>query len=100
VPLPPRALGVLAALVAQPGTVISKQTLLDASWRDAFVTEASLLEVIGVLREALGDDRLNPSYIQTVHRRGYRFIARVSTFEPRNPETPEPRNPGTSEPRT
>lgn len=78
VPLPPRALGVLAALVAQPGTVVSKQTLLDASWRDAFVTEASLLEVIRVLRDALGDDRLNPTFIQTVHRRGYRFIAPVT----------------------
>jgi serine/threonine-protein kinase len=78
VPLPPRALGVLAALVAGAGSVVSKQTLLDASWRDSFVTESSLLEVIRLLREALGDDRLNPRYIQTVHRRGYRFVAEVT----------------------
>jgi Tol biopolymer transport system component len=77
VPLPPRALGVLAALVADAGSVVSKQALLDASWRDTFVTEASLLEVIRLLREALGDDRAKPQYIQTVHRRGYRFVARV-----------------------
>lgn len=77
VPLPPRALGVLTALATQPGTVVSKQTLMDAVWKDAFVTEASLLEAIRVLRVALGDDRLNPTYIQTVHRRGYRFIAAV-----------------------
>ena len=75
VPLPPRALGVLAALVAQPGAVVSKQHLMDAVWKDAFVTEASLLEAVRVLRDALNDDRLNPTYIQTVHRRGYRFIA-------------------------
>lgn len=77
VPLPPRALGVLTALVERAGTVVSKQALLDASWRDAFVTEASLLEAVRLLREALGDDRLRPAYIQTVHRRGYRFVAAV-----------------------
>ena len=78
VPLPPRALGLLEALTAQPGTVVSKTSLIDAVWKDAFVTEASLLEAIRVLREALGDDRLSPVYIQTVHRRGYRFIAPVA----------------------
>ncbi len=77
VPLPPRALGILGALTATPGSVVSKQTLMDAVWKDAFVTEASLLEAVRVLREALGDDRLRPVYIQTVHRRGYRFIAPV-----------------------
>ncbi len=75
VALPPRALAVLTTLVAQPGTVVSKAAIMDAVWKDAFVTEASLLEAVGVLREALGDDRLHTTYIQTVHRRGYRFIA-------------------------
>jgi serine/threonine-protein kinase len=85
VPLPPRALGILAALIARPGAVVSKQELLDAVWKEAFVTEASLLEAIRVLREALGDDRLNPTYIQTVHRRGYRFVAAL-----RSPDAPLP----------
>ena len=79
VPLPPRALGVLEALLAQPGAVVSKQALMDAVWTDSFVTEASLLEAIRVLRDAFGDDRLHPSYIQTVHRRGYRFVADLTT---------------------
>ena len=74
VPLPPRAMGVLATLVARPGSVVSKQDLMDAVWPDTFVTESSLLEVIGLLRHTLGDDRRQPTYIQTVHRRGYRFI--------------------------
>jgi DNA-binding winged helix-turn-helix (wHTH) protein len=78
VALPPRALAVLAALIAQPGTVVAKRALIDAVWKDAFVTEASLLEAIRVLREALDDDRRNPIYIQTVHRRGYRFVAPVT----------------------
>lgn len=74
VPLPPRALGVLSALLATPGVVVSKKALMDAVWPDTFVTESSLLEAIGLLRNALGDDRRQPTYIQTVHRRGYRFI--------------------------
>jgi DNA-binding winged helix-turn-helix (wHTH) protein len=81
VPLPPRALAVLTALVSRAGTVVSKQTLLDAAWPDSFVTEASLLEAVRLLREALGDDRHQPTYIQTVHRRGYRFVAAVSLGE-------------------
>lgn len=82
VALPPRAVSVLAALVAKAGTVVPKQVLIETCWRDTFVTEASLLEAIRLLRHALGDDRLNPTYIQTVHRRGYRFIAEVKPAEP------------------
>ncbi|HYE84845.1 MAG TPA: winged helix-turn-helix domain-containing protein, partial [Vicinamibacterales bacterium] len=79
VPLPPRAIGVLTTLVASPGTVVSKQALMDAVWPGTFVTESSLLEAIGLVREALGDDRRNPLYIQTVHRRGYRFVGQIVT---------------------
>ena len=78
VPLPPRAIGVLTALLATPGVVVSKQALMDAVWPDTFVTESSLLEAIGLLRDALGDDRKQPTYIQTVHRRGYRFIGPIA----------------------
>src|SRR6185436_3540361 len=70
VPLPPRALGVLSTLLATPGVVVSKQALMDAVWPDTFVTESSLLEAIGLLRDTFGDDRKQPTYIQTVHRRG------------------------------
>ncbi len=81
VALPPRALAVLTALLTSAGTVVSKQDLMDAAWPGTFVTESSLLEAIGVLREALGDDRRRPTYIQTVHRRGYRFIARLGSIQ-------------------
>ena len=95
VALPPRALGVLTTLLATPGIVVSKQALMDAVWRDTFVTESSLLEAIGLLRDALGDDRRNPSYIQTVHRRGYRFIGTLTvdaspTIEPVIVSAPAP----------
>ena len=78
IPLPPRALGVLTALLESADTVVSKQALMDAVWPGTFVTDSSLLEAIGLLRDALGDDRRNPTYIQTVHRRGYRFIGPIS----------------------
>lgn len=78
IPLPPRVLGVLDLLVSRASTVVPKQELIDTVWKDAFVTDTSLAEAISVLRQALGDDPQAPQYIQTVHRRGYRFVASVS----------------------
>jgi DNA-binding winged helix-turn-helix (wHTH) protein len=81
VALPPRALAVLTALLSNSGTVVSKQQLMDAAWPGTFVTDASLLEAIGLLRETLGDNARRPTYIQTVHRRGYRFIGEINPAE-------------------
>ena len=78
VPLPPRVVGVLGLLIARPGEVVSRQELIDAVWKDAFVSDTSLAEAISFLRQALGDDPQQPSYIQTVHRRGYRFLPPVN----------------------
>src|SRR4051812_14849062 len=50
---------------------------MDAVWKDAFVTDPSLAEAVSFLRQALGDDPQAPRYIQTVHRRGYRFVAPI-----------------------
>jgi DNA-binding winged helix-turn-helix (wHTH) protein len=74
VALPPRAMAVLTALLNTPGRVVLKQELMDAAWPGTFVTDSSLLEAIGLLRDVLGDNSRQPIYIQTVHRRGYRFI--------------------------
>src|SRR5262245_58899008 len=72
--LPPRVLGVLEVLVDRAGQVVARQDLLDRVWKDAFVTDTSLAEAVSFLRQALGDDPQSPRYIQTVHRRGYRFL--------------------------
>jgi DNA-binding winged helix-turn-helix (wHTH) protein/tetratricopeptide (TPR) repeat protein len=79
--LPPRALAVLGHLLERPGEIISKEILIDAVWNDTAVTERSLSEAVGILRQALDDDPHEPTYIQTVHRRGYRFMAPVSIEE-------------------
>src|SRR6476661_5122955 len=77
VALPPRVLGVLELLVERPGQIVPRQDLLGRVWRDAFVTDTSLAEAVSVLRQALGDDPQSPRYIQTIHRRGYRFLPAV-----------------------
>lgn len=79
VALPPRVLGVLEVLLDRAGQVVARQDLLDGVWKDAFVTDTSLAEAVSFLRQALGDDPQSPTYIQTVHRRGYRFLAPVTT---------------------
>ena len=80
--VPPRALAILGCLIERPGLVVTKQALLDRVWKDAFVTDTSLSEAVSVLRQALGDDAQEPSYVQTVPRRGYRFIADVAPAAP------------------
>ena len=88
VPLPPRALGVLSLLVERAGRLVPKQLLLDTVWSDAVVTETSLAEAVSVLRQALRDNPQAPTYIQTVHRRGYRFIAAAEPQAPRRLDEP------------
>lgn len=80
--LPPRALAILRHLVERAGRIVSKQSLMDVGWKDAHVSETSLTEAVGLIRQALGDDPQRPEFIQTVHRRGYRFIAPIATDAP------------------
>lgn len=84
-PLPPRVLGVLDLLVARAGEIVPKQEIIDSVWKDAFVTDTSLAEAVSVLRQALGDDPQAPRYVQTVHRRGYRFVAPLTLLTPAPP---------------
>ncbi|MBC8166344.1 MAG: AAA family ATPase, partial [Bryobacteraceae bacterium] len=78
VPLTPKAFSLLGHLVNNSGRLITKEELLDAVWRDTFVQEAVLKVAILELRKALGDDARNPRFIETVHKRGYRFCASVT----------------------
>lgn len=82
VALPPRALALLARLLDQPGKLVPKEALVAAVWPGSFVGDAALAEAVSLVREALGDDAQRPSYVQTVHRRGYRFVAPVAVEHP------------------
>jgi DNA-binding winged helix-turn-helix (wHTH) protein/tetratricopeptide (TPR) repeat protein len=90
VPLEPLAVRVLRYLAEREGTVVSKQELLEQVWPDAFTTEAVLKKSVSLVRRALEDDPGEPRFIETHHRRGYRFIARVSSEARREPERPIP----------
>ncbi len=75
--VPPKAAHVLRLLLESAGQLVSKDELLETIWEDAYVTESSLTDAISLLRRVLGDDTRDPTYIQTLHRRGYRFIGDV-----------------------
>ena len=75
VPLAPKPFAVLCALTRRPARLVTKNELLDAVWGHRFVTESVLKSAISEVRAALGDDPKQPRYIETVSRRGYRFIA-------------------------
>ncbi|APZ96601.1 AAA family ATPase [Fuerstiella marisgermanici] len=78
VALTPKAFDVLARLATNAGRLISKEELLNSLWDDALVSDASLVVCIREIRKRLGDNARSPQFIETVHRRGYRFIADVN----------------------
>lgn len=75
--LTPRTFAVLRHLVEHQGRLITKDELFTTVWRDAIVSDAALASCIRDLRKALGDSSGAPRYIQTVHRRGFRFIGPI-----------------------
>jgi DNA-binding winged helix-turn-helix (wHTH) protein/uncharacterized protein HemY len=76
--LPPKAHDLLVLLVRQRGRLLTKDELLASIWPDAFVEEGILTVHVSAVRKALGDDARPPTYIETVPRSGYRFVAPVS----------------------
>src|SRR5262245_43884749 len=69
-----KSYGVLKILVERHGHLVTKSELIDTIWEDAFVEEGSLTKAIWTIRQALGDTS-KERFIQTIPRRGYRFIA-------------------------
>ena len=78
--LSPKAYDVLVALVRRRGHLVTKDELLTRLWPGSFIEEGSLNVHVSALRKALGEDARRPTYIETVARSGYRFIAPV-TFD-------------------
>lgn len=85
VALAPTPFSLLCALARQPGTLLSKDALLDTVWGHQFVSESVLKTAISDLRTALGDNPREPRFIETVSRRGYRFIAVPAAAPPAPP---------------
>src|SRR5260370_28842871 len=71
----PRVMDVLVQLAQRAGDVVSKEELVERVWEGRHVTDDVLTVTIYALRKALGDDARRPRYLETVSRRGYRWLA-------------------------
>ncbi len=90
VPLSPKIIDLLLYLAPRQSALVTKDELFAALWPDVAVTDNALTQAVSELRQALGDDPSNPTYIQTVARRGYRFIAPVEAILPVHDRPDEP----------
>lgn len=86
VPLTPKLVDTLVILVEHRGHVLSKDELMESLWPDSFVEESSLTQNISLLRKALNDNGNNGQYIETIPKRGYRFVAEVRELDQPNEE--------------
>lgn len=79
--LEPKEFLLLLFLIENRDRLVEKREILDVIWRDVAVTENALTREVGKLRKSLGDDAKAAKYIQTVHTRGYRFVAPVDVLD-------------------
>ena len=97
--LSPKAIDLLLLLVEHAGSLVTKDEILKAVWPDVAVTDNALTQVVSDLRHALGDSSSAPRYVETVPRRGYRFVAPVETA-PAGDSTQADAAPAASRPKT
>lgn len=81
VPLTPKSLETLLFLVERRGKIVEKKELMDAVWPDTFVEEVSLARNVSALRKILSPNEGGQSYIETIPKRGYRFVMPVGSGE-------------------
>src|ERR1700758_2784550 len=82
VPLAPKGFDVLAYLVEHADRVVAQDEILEALWPDTYVNPEVLRKYILEIRKALGDRPDNPEFIETITKRGYRFVATVTEDDP------------------
>jgi DNA-binding winged helix-turn-helix (wHTH) protein len=81
VPLAPKLAETLCLLVENQGRLMPKEELMDRLWADTFVEERNLTQNIFTLRKVLGETKAGDKFIETVPRRGYRFVAEIRPVE-------------------
>jgi DNA-binding winged helix-turn-helix (wHTH) protein len=92
IPIPPKEFAVLLYLLRNPGRLVTKDELIEAVWPETAVTDGVLKVSIRKIRVILDDDSKSPRFIETAHRRGYRFIATVDEPPPVKPDRSETAN--------
>jgi DNA-binding winged helix-turn-helix (wHTH) protein/Tol biopolymer transport system component len=78
--LAPKACELLDVFIKNAGKIIGKEELMNRVWTDSFVEEANLTHHISALRKALGEDKNGRKFIETIPRKGYRFVAEVKNL--------------------
>lgn len=78
VPLTPKAFDVLRYLVEHPGRLVTQDELLEALWPETYVNPELIKKYILGIRKVLGDQHENPTFIETIPKRGYQFVAQVT----------------------
>src|SRR5690349_5682495 len=93
--LPDQSFQILKTLIKRPGEVVTRDELRRVLWTaETFVDfEVGLNSAIRKLREALDDSAENPRFVQTLPRRGYRFVGSVTALRPRTTSVAEPAAP-------
>jgi DNA-binding winged helix-turn-helix (wHTH) protein len=86
VSLTPKAFDILLALLENDGRIVPKDDLMKKVWPNTFVEEGNLTQNVSLLRKALGESANGPQFIETVPRRGYRFVAPVNKTNGTNGE--------------
>src|SRR5688500_18964227 len=79
--LPRKPVETLLALVERHGEILSKDELMKKVWKDSIVEESNLSQYLHLLRKVLGETRDGRPFIETLRRRGYRFVSNVSVVE-------------------
>ena len=81
-PLAPKVAEALGLLLAEPGALVEKNALRDALWPEGFVEDGNLTQTIYLIRRALDPDGDGRAFVETIPRRGYRFVAPVHFVQP------------------
>ncbi|MDB5070712.1 MAG: hilA 8 [Candidatus Eremiobacteraeota bacterium] len=82
VPLAPKVAEALGLLLAEPGALVEKNALRDALWPEGFVEDGNLTQTIYLIRRVLDPDGDGRAFVETIPRRGYRFVAPVGVVQP------------------
>src|SRR5215471_8941491 len=88
-PVGKRAVTLLRVLIERPGTPVSKDVLIEAAWSGLAVEESNLTVQVAALRKVLGVEPGGETWIETLPRRGYRFVGPIAAEE--NTDAPAPR---------
>jgi DNA-binding winged helix-turn-helix (wHTH) protein len=87
-----RVMEVLVFLAQHATRLVTRRQIIDAVWGTTYISENTLTRAIAELRSSLGDDARDPTYIETIHRRGYRLIRIPEPIQPkREPLRKKPR---------